>query len=263
MTPKILFAGGGTAGHVEPALAVANWLRNEKPNWNYVFVGTKKGLENQLVPAAGFDLIHISKVVLPRQFTPEIFILPIKVLTATWQAIKICKKVDLVVGFGGYACPPIYIAAALLRKPIFIHEANAVPGWANRLGAPFASQIFIAFSRAGQKLGRWRTAKLSGMPIRAEIIASANLSNEEAKTKKRLQIEKWELAQDKPYLSLVVLKVQDILMKQYFNPYLLLLKKVYKSSIQLVEITHCQLQLRTIYLFHILRICHPHTMLQI
>jgi UDP-N-acetylglucosamine--N-acetylmuramyl-(pentapeptide) pyrophosphoryl-undecaprenol N-acetylglucosamine transferase len=124
--------------------------------------------------------------------------LPIKILTATWQAIKICKKVDLVVGFGGYACPPIYIAAALLRKPIFIHEANAVPGWANRLGAPFASQIFIAFSRAGQKLGRWRNAKLSGMPIRTEIIASANLSGEEAKAKKRLQIEKWKLDQDKP-----------------------------------------------------------------
>ena len=198
MTTKILFAGGGTAGHVEPALAVANWLRNEKPNWKYVFVGTKKGLENQLVPAAGFDLLHISKVVLPRQFTPESFVLPIRILTATWQAIKICKKVDLVVGFGGYACPPIYIAAALLRKPIFIHEANAVPGWANRLGAPFASQIFIAFSRAGQKLGRWRNAKLSGMPIRTEIIASANLSGEEAKAKKRLQIEKWKLDQDKP-----------------------------------------------------------------
>ena len=98
MTTKILFAGGGTAGHVEPALAVANWLRNEKPNWEYVFVGTKKGLENQLVPAAGFDLLHISKVVLPRQFTPETFVLPIKILTATWQAIKICKEVDLVIG---------------------------------------------------------------------------------------------------------------------------------------------------------------------
>jgi len=156
MTTKILFAGGGTAGHVEPALAVANWLRNEKPNWEYVFVGTKKGLENQLVPAAGFELLHISKVVLPRQFTPESFVLPIRILTATWQAIKICKKVD------------------------------------------FASQIFIAFSRAGQKLGRWRNAKLSGMPIRTEIIASANLSGEEAKAKKRLQIEKWKLDQDKP-----------------------------------------------------------------
>jgi UDP-N-acetylglucosamine--N-acetylmuramyl-(pentapeptide) pyrophosphoryl-undecaprenol N-acetylglucosamine transferase len=198
MTPKILFAGGGTAGHVEPALAVAQWLRNEKPNWEYEFVGTKQGLENKLVPAAGFSLLHISKVVLPRQLTPETFVLPIKIFIATWQAIKLCKKFDLVIGFGGYACPPIYLAAAILRKPIFIHEANAVPGWANRLGAPFASQIFIAFNRASQKLGRWRNAKLSGMPIRAEIIASAKLSTEDAKAKKRLQIEKWKLTQDKP-----------------------------------------------------------------
>jgi UDP-N-acetylglucosamine--N-acetylmuramyl-(pentapeptide) pyrophosphoryl-undecaprenol N-acetylglucosamine transferase len=198
MTPKILFAGGGTAGHVEPALAVASWLRNEKPNWEYLFVGTKNGLENQLVPIAGFDLIHIPKVLMPRQLTPETFIWPLKMVFATWQAIKICKEVDLVIGFGGYACPPIYLAAAILRKPIFIHEANAVPGWANRLGAPFASQIFIAFSRAGQKIGRWRGAKLSGMPIRAEIIAAASLSKEESNAKKRLQIEKWKLSQDKP-----------------------------------------------------------------
>jgi len=92
MTPKILFAGGGTAGHVEPALAVANWLRNEKPNWDYVFVGTKKGLENQLVPAAGFNLLHISKVVLPRQLTPETFILPIKVFIATGRQLNYVKK---------------------------------------------------------------------------------------------------------------------------------------------------------------------------
>jgi UDP-N-acetylglucosamine--N-acetylmuramyl-(pentapeptide) pyrophosphoryl-undecaprenol N-acetylglucosamine transferase len=59
MTPKILFAGGGTAGHVEPALAVASWLRNVKPNWEYVFVGTKNGLENQLVPIADFNLTHM------------------------------------------------------------------------------------------------------------------------------------------------------------------------------------------------------------
>ena len=72
-----------------------------------------------------------------------------------------CRDTDLVIGFGGYACPPIYLAAALLRKPIFIHEANAIPGWANRLGAVFASEIFIAFTRTQKKIGRWRSAKLS------------------------------------------------------------------------------------------------------
>ena len=143
MKIKILFAGGGTAGHVEPALAVATWLQANRPEWQITFVGTRNGLENQLVPRAGFDLLHIPKVLMPRQLTPGIILWPFKMLIATIESIKICRKSELVIGFGGYACPPIYIAAALLRKPIFIHEANAIPGWANRLGAPFATQIFM------------------------------------------------------------------------------------------------------------------------
>ena len=198
MRAKILFAGGGTAGHVEPALAVANWLHANKPEWEITFVGTKSGLENQLVPQAGFDLIHIPKVLMPRQITPATFIWPIKIVYATIKAFKICRQSDLVIGFGGYACPPMYLSAAILRKPIFIHEANAIPGWANRLGVPFADQIFIAFSSAGQKLGRWRKAKLSGMPIRAEIIAAAHLSSDESARTKQLQIEKWKLSLTKP-----------------------------------------------------------------
>ncbi len=198
MNTKILFAGGGTAGHVEPALAVASWIKNAKPDWHLIFVGTKNGLENQLVPKAGFDLQQIPKVLMPRQFTPATLIWPFKILYATVKAFKVCRDADLVIGFGGYACPPIYLAAAILRKPIFIHEANAIPGWANRLGAVFASEIFIAFARAQKKLGRWRSAKLSGMPIRAEIIASANLSTEAISRIRSEQLEKWSLSKDKP-----------------------------------------------------------------
>jgi len=198
MKTKILFAGGGTAGHVEPALAVAAWLKNEKPDWQLTFVGTKNGLENQLVPKAGFDLIHIPKVLMPRQVTPATFVWPVKIIFATFKAFKICREADLVIGFGGYACPPIYLAAAILRKPIFIHEANAIPGWANRLGAAFASEIFIAFSRTKLKLGKWRNAKLSGMPIRAEIIASSKLSTTESQKIKNDQLDKWQLSKEKP-----------------------------------------------------------------
>ena len=198
MKTKILFAGGGTAGHVEPALAVATWLKGEKPEWQLTFVGTKNGLENQLVPKAGFELIHIPKVLMPRQVTPSTFVWPIKIIYATFKAFKICREADLVIGFGGYACPPIYLAAAILRKPIFIHEANAIPGWANRLGAAFASEIFIAFSRTKLKLGKWRNAKLSGMPIRAEIIASSKLSAAESQKIKNDQLDKWQLSKEKP-----------------------------------------------------------------
>jgi len=122
---------------------------------------------------------------------------PVKILIATWQGIKVCKDADLIIGFGGYACPPLYLAGAILRKPIFIHEANAIPGWANKLGAPFASKIFIAFSRAGLKIGRWKNAILSGMPIRAEIISSTFESKEVISTKRQAQLEKWRLSADK------------------------------------------------------------------
>ena len=101
MSTKILFAGGGTAGHVEPALAVATWLKNAKPNWDLTFVGTKNGLENQLVPKAGFELRHIPKVLMPRQFTPATLIWPVKIVFATLKAIKVCRDTDLVIGFGG------------------------------------------------------------------------------------------------------------------------------------------------------------------
>ena len=195
---KVIFAGGGTAGHVEPALAVANWLRANRPNWNLVFVGTKNGLENQLVPKAGFAIHQIPKVLMPRQLTPATLIWPFQIIVATWRAIKICKDADLVMGFGGYACPPIYLASAILRKPIFIHEANAIPGWANRLGAPFAEEIFIAFNRATNKLGRWKDAKLTGMPIRSEIISSGEKSGTEKIEERNRQIEKWKLTLDKP-----------------------------------------------------------------
>ncbi|NBU93812.1 MAG: UDP-N-acetylglucosamine--N-acetylmuramyl-(pentapeptide) pyrophosphoryl-undecaprenol N-acetylglucosamine transferase, partial [Actinobacteria bacterium] len=168
MNPKIIFAGGGTAGHVEPALAVATQLRKLKPNYEIFFAGTKNGLENQLVPAAGFSLVFIPKLLLPRQITPGLIIWPLRFIVAIWQGIKVCRDADLVIGFGGYACPPIYLAAAILRKPIMVHEANAIPGWANKLGVKFATEVFVAFLSAKQKIGKWRSAKLIGMPLRTE-----------------------------------------------------------------------------------------------
>ena len=195
---RIIIAGGGTGGHIFPAIAVAQAIQKIQPHAVILFVGAKGKMEMEKVPKAGFELIHIPKVLMPRQVTPSTFVWPIKIIYATFKAFKICREADLVIGFGGYACPPIYLAAAILRKPIFIHEANAIPGWANRLGAAFASEIFIAFSRTKLKLGKWRNAKLSGMPIRAEIIASSKLSAAESQAIKNNQLDKWQLSRDKP-----------------------------------------------------------------
>lgn len=200
MNPKIIFAGGGTAGHVEPALAVATHLREMKPEYEISFVGTKNGLENQLVPAAGFSLVFIPKILLPRELTLNILIWPFRFLAAIWQGLKICWDVDLIIGFGGYACPPIYLAAAILRKPIVVHEANAIPGWANKLGVKFAAQVFVAFSSAKGKIGKWRSAKLIGMPLRAEILENHKMSPTDRASVRNDQIKRWGLSEDKPIL---------------------------------------------------------------
>jgi UDP-N-acetylglucosamine--N-acetylmuramyl-(pentapeptide) pyrophosphoryl-undecaprenol N-acetylglucosamine transferase len=200
MSKKIIFAGGGTAGHVEPALAVANQLKMIEPTYEILFVGSKKGLENQLVPRAGFKIEHVPKILLPRSLSFGLLTWPFKFLAAVIAGMKICRGADLVIGFGGYACPPIYIAAAILRKPIMVHEANAIAGWANRLGVIFAKQSFIAFDLPGRRIGKWRKAQLIGMPLRNEILNNHKL-DEVAKAQLRsVQITKWQLSPEKPIL---------------------------------------------------------------
>ena len=108
---KIVLAGGGTAGHIEPALAVARTWRANHPNDEIEFLGTKSGLENQLVPAAGFKLSHISKVVIPRKVSLSLFVAPTTLTQAFLEARAGLKDADLLIGFGGYVSAPAYLAA--------------------------------------------------------------------------------------------------------------------------------------------------------
>ena len=197
---KILMVGGGTAGHVEPALAVANELRKNRSHLEIFFVGTKNGLENRLVPSQNFELKLIPKVLLPRTLTPATLIWPFKLLIAMIKSIGLVRQSDLIIGFGGYACPPIYLSGALLRKSIFIHEANAVKGWANRLGAIFAEQIYIAFASTKSRVGTFRKAKLIGMPLRSAITVNANLTESERDKLRLSQIKEWGLSANQPII---------------------------------------------------------------
>lgn len=173
---RILLVGGGTAGHVEPALAVGNWLLVKSSDISCEFVGTKSGIENELVPLAGLKLHHIFKAPLPRSITASTLLWPIKFAISISQALKIVKSADLVIGFGGYVSAPCYIAAKISGVPLIIHEANAIPGWANKLGARFADEILVAFKSSLKEGGKWASAKLVGMPIREEIFAISNMS---------------------------------------------------------------------------------------
>ena len=125
---RILFAGGGTAGHVEPALAVARQWKLDHPESEISFLGTSEGLEARLVPAAGFTLHFITKVRIARKISPSLLVVPFSLLRSIAQSIALTRKSDVVVGFGGYVSGPAYLAAAITRTPIVIHEANARPG---------------------------------------------------------------------------------------------------------------------------------------
>ena len=190
---RILLVGGGTAGHVEPALAVADWLLENSKDISCEFVGTKSGIEMDLVPAAGLKLHLVTKAPLPRKFNPSSLIWPYKFIVSIIQSLRIVRSADLLIGFGGYVSAPCYIAAKLSRVPIFIHEANAIPGWANKLGINFAELTFTAFSSTSKFGGKWESAVLAGMPIRDEIFAISGLSKSDRSTKWDAAYRKLEL----------------------------------------------------------------------
>ncbi|MBU1588334.1 MAG: undecaprenyldiphospho-muramoylpentapeptide beta-N-acetylglucosaminyltransferase [Actinobacteria bacterium] len=161
-----LLAGGGTAGHVNPLLAVADRLRERHPDATVLVLGTKEGLESRLVPERGYELLTIDRVPLPRRPDRSAARFPAR-LRGTIDAVRAIirdRGVDVVVGFGGYVSAPAYLAARAEKVPFAIHEANARPGVANRLGARFTRFVGTAFPGT-----RIRGGQLVGMPLRREI----------------------------------------------------------------------------------------------
>jgi UDP-N-acetylglucosamine--N-acetylmuramyl-(pentapeptide) pyrophosphoryl-undecaprenol N-acetylglucosamine transferase len=163
---RIIFAGGGTAGHIEPALAVARQWKKMHSDTQILFLGTSTGLENRLVPEAGFQLALITKVRISRKLSPSLLVTPFALIRSIAQSFSILKGADLLVGFGGYVSGPAYIGARLRRTPIVIHEANAHPGIANRLGAHFTSHTAVAYPVSRGKLSH---ALLAGLPLRPDV----------------------------------------------------------------------------------------------
>lgn len=141
---NIVVAGGGTAGHIEPALNLADELKRRYPDARITALGTEKGLEVTLVPARGYDLQYIRALPLPRKLSFKLFALPILLRAAVVEtrALMHVLKADILIGFGGYVSVPAYLAARG-QVPIVVHEANAKAGLANRLGAQFASAVAV------------------------------------------------------------------------------------------------------------------------
>ncbi len=166
MTRRIVVAGGGTAGHVNPLLSTAVELRRRGVDVDVL--GTKEGLEADLVPAAGFALSVIDKVPFPRRPTPSALAFPRKWRRAVVACEDVVRGADCVVGFGGYVSTPAYRAAKRLGVPIVIHEQNARPGLANRVGARTAALVALTFTNTPLTAARGRT-EVTGLPLRPAI----------------------------------------------------------------------------------------------
>ena len=163
---RILLAGGGTAGHTSPLLATADALRRLDPACEITCLGTPRGLENRVVPEAGYPLELVPPVPLPRKVGGDLVKVPSRLRGAVKETRAILQRIqpDVVVGYGGYVSVPAYLAARKAGLPIVVHEQNALPGLGNRLGARFASRVAVSFPDT-----KLRHAEYVGLPIRRMI----------------------------------------------------------------------------------------------
>jgi UDP-N-acetylglucosamine--N-acetylmuramyl-(pentapeptide) pyrophosphoryl-undecaprenol N-acetylglucosamine transferase len=160
---QVVFAAGGTAGHIEPALNVADVIAVESPNTRISFIGSSQGLENRLVPQRGYSLATVNAAPFPRAISRDAFTFPFRMTHSIRQARSLIKGSDVVVGFGGYPAAPAMIAAHRLGIPLVIHEANARAGLVNRMAARWTPHIYACDPRvlAG--------ARKCAMPLRSSI----------------------------------------------------------------------------------------------
>lgn len=162
----MLLAGGGTAGHVSPLLATAEALRRRVPSLKISALGTQTGLEARIVPERGYDLRFVPRVPMPRRPDASLIRFPGLLRTAVDAAGRAIDDTgaQVVVGFGGYVSSPAYLAARRRGIPIVVHEGNARPGFANRLGARLTRHVTTTFPAT-----RLPHATCVGMPLRREI----------------------------------------------------------------------------------------------
>lgn len=163
---RVLLAGGGTAGHTSPLLATADALRRRHPDLEITCLGTARGLETTVIPAAGYPLELVPPVPLSRKLNADLARTPARLRASVYAAVQVLDRVhpDVVVGFGGYVSVPAYLAARKRRTPLVVHEGNALPGIANKLGARFTT--YVATSFPGTALPH---AVVTGLPIRRMI----------------------------------------------------------------------------------------------
>ncbi|MGE5403797.1 MAG: undecaprenyldiphospho-muramoylpentapeptide beta-N-acetylglucosaminyltransferase [Candidatus Saccharibacteria bacterium] len=167
---KVIVAGGGTGGHIYPALAISQGILKRWPKSEILFVGTEEGMESTIVPDTGLDFRTISAEGLDRSSMLKALTSALKVPLGFWQSHNIIKefKPDVVIGTGGYVSYPVVMAATTMGVKTLIHEQNAYPGLANRALSKRVDYVMLTFPEAAKQLSG-RKMKVTGLPVRSEI----------------------------------------------------------------------------------------------
>ncbi|MBE6704164.1 MAG: undecaprenyldiphospho-muramoylpentapeptide beta-N-acetylglucosaminyltransferase [Ruminococcaceae bacterium] len=176
---RVLISGGGTGGHINPALAIAQMLREKYKDAVIEYVGTKRGLETKLVPREGYKLHTVKVRGFSRSLSPANIDAAIKAVTSVWEAKKIIKdfRPDIVIGTGGYVCWPVLKAAAKMGIPTAVHEQNAVVGMTVKMLAKYVDKVMISFEESRELFDCPEKLVLTGNPIKPEMLrASASES---------------------------------------------------------------------------------------
>lgn len=180
--PKFIISGGGTGGHIFPAIAIANALKEKRPEAEFLFVGAKGKMEMEKVPAAGYAIEGLWISGLQRKLTTKNLLFPFKVVSSLIRARQIVRhfKPDVVIGVGGYASGPMLKAATALGVPALIQEQNSFPGITNKMLASAVSKICVAYDDMEQFFPSEKIIK-TGNPIRRNVIEIEGKKNEAAR----------------------------------------------------------------------------------
>ena len=169
----MLLAGGGTGGHIYPAIAIAREFKNRFPDSDILFIGTRKGLEKKIVPENNLRIEFISAKGLARGLKKELFVLPLflfKSLVESWMILKKFRP-DIVVGTGGYVSLPVVLMASLMGKKTLIQEQNSYPGLSTRILALIADRVCLSYESSLRYFPIKKKLRISGNPIRAEVLS--------------------------------------------------------------------------------------------
>lgn len=191
---RFLFATGGTAGHINPALAVASYIKEQYPDSEILFIGTADHMEARLVPNAGFDFKTIKINGFKRSLSPKAIAANIKTVFRLFDSEKASKNIikdfkpDVVIGFGGYVSGPVLQQAVKMKIPCCIHEQNAFPGITNKQLAKKVDKVMLTVEDAVRHLQPKNEVALTGLPVRGELL-------NKSKTAARIEL---GIADDKP-----------------------------------------------------------------